>query len=75
MYKAPNDPYGISDIIEFGLGVTLMGAIAVSLLGAVALAIRGPRDNRIAAAWLFGACVLISVLIEPLHALAARWAP
>jgi lysylphosphatidylglycerol synthetase-like protein (DUF2156 family) len=75
MYIAPGDPYGISDVIEFLLGIALMAVLCVSLVAALVLAIRGPRDNRIAAAWLFGSCALIVVLVEPLHTLAARYAP
>jgi len=75
MYIAPGDPYGISDVIEFILGIGLMVILSVSALAALVLAIRGPRENRIAAAWLFGSCALIVMLVEPLHTLAARWAP
>jgi hypothetical protein len=74
MYIAPGDPYGISDIIELLLGLGLMGALGVSFVAAIALAIRGPRDNRIAAGWLLGVCVLVAVAVEPLHTLAAKWA-
>jgi len=75
MYIAPGDPYGISDVIEFLLGIALMVVLAISCVVALVLAIRGPRENRIAAAWLFSSCALIVVLVEPLHMLAARWAP
>ena len=75
MYIGPNDPYGISDIIEFFLGLVLLAVLVASVLAAIALAIRGPRENRIAGAKLFGGCLLIAVLLEPLHNLAARWAP
>lgn len=75
MYIAPGDPYGISDVIEFILGIGLMVILSVSALAALVLVIRGPRENRIAAAWLFGSCALIVMLVEPLHTLAARWAP
>ncbi len=75
MYKAPGDPYGISDLIEFGLGIALLASLAASMLVVIALAVRGPRENRVAAAWLFGTCALIGLLVDPLHYLAAKWAP
>jgi hypothetical protein len=75
MYIGPEDPYGISDVIEFLLGCVLLAALAVSVLGAVALAVKGPRKNRVAAAWLFGTCISVVVLLVPLHNLAAKLAP
>lgn len=74
MYIAPGDPHGISDIIVLLLGLGLMGVLGVSFVAAIALAVRGPRDNRIAAGWLLGVCVLVAVVVEPLHTLAAKWA-
>jgi hypothetical protein len=75
MYIAPGDPYGISDIVELLLGLGLMFVLGISLIAAIALAVRGPRGNRIAAGWLLGVCILIAVVVEPLHNLAAKWAP
>lgn len=75
MYIGPNDPHGISDIIEFFLGLVLLAILVASVLAAIVLAICGPKENRIAGAKLFGGCLLIAVLLEPLHSLAAKWAP
>lgn len=75
MYIGPGSAYGISDVIEFFLGVALMVVLGTSLVAALAMAIRGPRENRVAAAWLAATCALIVVLVGPLHTLAARWAP
>ena len=75
MYIAPGDPYGISDIVEFLLGLGLMFVLGISVIAAIALAVRGPKDNRIAAGWLLGVCILVAVIVEPLHTLAAKWAP
>ncbi|HCE94344.1 MAG: hypothetical protein A2Z90_11115 [Burkholderiales bacterium GWA2_64_37] len=74
MYIAPGDPYGISDIVELLLGLGLMCVLGISLIAAIALAVRGPKENRIAAGWLLGVCVLVAVVVEPLHTLAAKWA-
>lgn len=74
IYIAPGDPYGLADIIEFGLGWLLIGLLAISVIVALVLAIKGPRNNRIAAAWLAGSVLFIVVLVQPLHNLAAKWA-
>ena len=74
MYIAPGDPYGISDIVELLLGLGLMCVLGISLIAAIALAVRGPKENRIAAGWLLVVCVLVAVVVEPLHTLAAKWA-
>ena len=50
MYIAPDSAYGISDFIEFLLGIALIAVLVLALIAAVALTIRGPRENRIAAA-------------------------
>jgi hypothetical protein len=74
MYIAPGDPYGISDVIELLLGLGLMFVLGVSFIAAIALAVRGPKENRIAAGWLLGVCILVAVAVDPLHTLAAKWA-
>ena len=73
IYIAPGEPYGLADIIEFLLSAALLALIGLSGLVALALAIRGPRADRIAAAWLAGASAGVLLLAEPLHTLAARW--
>jgi hypothetical protein len=75
MYIAPGDPYGISDVVEFVLGLGLMFVLGISVIAAIALAVRGPKENRIAAGWLLGVCILVAVVVDPLHTLAAKWAP
>lgn len=74
MYIASGDPYGISDIIEFFLGWALLITLAVAALIGLVLLVKGPRANRVAAAWLFVTCASIAVLLVPLHNLAAKWA-
>jgi len=73
LYIAPTEPYGISDLIEFLLGSLLLVAFGLSALAAVVLAIRGPRANRVAAAWLTIAVVVMAALLNPLHTFAAQW--
>lgn len=74
MYKAPNDPYGISDVIEFLLGCVLALSVVVSVLGAITLLVKGPRENRVAAVWLLVTCGAVFGVADPLHSLAARFA-
>ncbi|MFT4174565.1 MAG: hypothetical protein QM639_18510, partial [Rhodocyclaceae bacterium] len=74
MYIAPNEPYGISDVIELLLGLGLVVVLGASLIAAIALAVCGPRENRVAAGWLLGTCLLVAALVDPLHSLAAKWA-
>ena len=73
IYIAPGDPYGLSDIIEFALGWLLIGLLAASVIASLFLAVKGPRQTRIAAAWLVVVVAVVVVLLEPLHTLAARW--
>ena len=74
MYIAPGDPYGISDLIEFGLACLLALSFVIAVVGAIVLIVKGPRDNRIAASWLLVACAAVYGLADPLHRLAARFA-
>jgi hypothetical protein len=74
MYIAPDAPFGISDLIEAVLGFLLLGVVGLSVLSAIAMLARGPRENRVAGAWLLALCVAIVLLLQPLHNLAARWA-
>ena len=73
LYIAPNEPYGISDLIEFFLGGLLLVIFGISALVAIFLVVRGPKANRVAAAWLVGSIVVMVALLEPLHNLAAQW--
>jgi hypothetical protein len=74
IYIAPGDPYGLADLIEFGLGWLLAGLLVVSAIVSVLLAVRGPRHNRVAAVWLAVVIGGVAVSASPLHTLAARWA-
>ena len=72
MYLAPGEPYGIADIIEFLLGWALLGLLGLSTIFAAVLAVRGPKHNRVAAAWLAATVVVVLIVVGPLHTLAAR---
>lgn len=73
MYLGPDEPYGISDIIEFLVGCLFMFLVGLSVVTAIILVIRGNPDSKKAGGWLLGLCVLMVVLVNPLHDLAARW--
>ena len=73
LYLAPGAPYGIADLIEFVLGWLLLGALAASAVAGLVLAVRGPTQNRWAAAGLFVTVIVLLALLDPLHTLAAQW--
>ncbi|MBH9578778.1 hypothetical protein I7X39_17950 [Inhella sp. 1Y17] len=73
LYIGPNDPYGISDVIELILGVLLLLVLAVSVVAAFALAMQGSPENRKASKWLALTCAVLILLLQPLHHLAARF--
>ncbi len=73
MYKAPEDPYGISDIIEFLLGCVFLVFLAVSVLLSIILFFRGNVQSKKSAAFLVLFCVVLFASYIPLHQLAAGW--
>jgi hypothetical protein len=73
MYIAPDEPFGISDVIEFLLGCALLAALGMSAVTAAILAVRGPQTNRIWALILVAIASLILLAYDPLHTLAATW--
>jgi hypothetical protein len=75
MYIGPDDPYGLSDIIEFLLGWLLIGILGASALWACVLLLKAPRNNWKAALVMMVVAGLVLALAVPLHTLAARWAP
>jgi hypothetical protein len=72
MYKAPDDPYGISDILEYFIAMATLGLIVLTALVAIYLIIKGPPQNRVAAGWLLAICSAAASLYIPLHGLAAH---
>ena len=73
MYKAPEDPYGISDIIEFFLYVIFMFLLGISLLLAFVLMFRGESQTKKAAIGLVVYCIVLFFSYSPLHSIVARW--
>lgn len=59
IHIAPDAPFGISDLVEAVLGLLLMAVLAVSALSSVAMLIHGPRENKVAGAWLLVTCLAI----------------
>lgn len=74
MYIAPDEPYGISDIIEFILGIILMVFMSLSIITSVFLLVRGDSQSKKSAVYLIVFCILLYFLQSPLHDLAAKWA-
>jgi len=75
MYIGPDDPYGLSDVIEFLLGWLLIGLLGASVLWACVLLAKAPRDNWKAALCMLLVSGLVLALAVPLHTLAGKWAP
>lgn len=73
MFKAPEDPYGISDIIEFLLGCVFLFFLAASGLLSIALFFKGNAQSKKSAVFLALFCMLLFVSYTPLHRLAAGW--
>ncbi len=74
IYISPGEPTGISDVIELALGCLLLALLGISLVASLVLTVRGPRENRVAAAWLGVGTVAMAVILGPVHEWAARLA-
>ena len=73
MYIAPDDPYGISDIIEFLLGCLFVVLSVVSAIVAIALFIRGKKQSKLCAAGLVLLHTVLYLSFGTLHSLAANY--
>ena len=73
MYIAPDEPYGISDIIELLLGCIFILLSVVSGIVAIVLLIRGAKQSRVFAGFLIVLHVILYVIFGPLHILAANY--
>ncbi|WP_215426468.1 hypothetical protein [Agarivorans albus] len=71
MYIAPGDPYGISDIIEFFLGLLFMALIGVAGLTSLFLLIRGREGERKSGVFLVAFCSAILLVMGPARELAS----
>lgn len=74
MYKAPDDPYGISDIIEFLLGCLFLLLITISVVSALVLAVKGARQAKFASCGVVVFNLLLFLLHGPAHEWAANYA-
>ena len=74
MYKAPNDPYGISDIIVMLLGYWFMFVVLVSIVISLYLIVKKDLNVKKQSGFLIGFCIALVILVSPLHNLAARLA-
>ena len=73
MYKAPDDPFGISDILEFFMGLVFLVIELVNVLASIVLMFRGVTQTRKFAAGLIAFSVVLFFAYSPLHSIAARW--
>ena len=73
MYKAPDDPYGISDILEFFMGLVFLVILLVNVLASIVLMFRGVKQTKKYAAGLILFSVVLFFTYSPLHSFAARW--
>jgi len=74
MYKAPNDPYGISDIIELLLGYCFMFVVLVSIVISIYLMVKKDLKVKKQCGLLITFSIALVMLVSPLHNLAARLA-
>jgi len=74
MYKAPNDPYGISDIIELLLSYWFIFVVLVSIVISLYLMIKKEFDIKKQSGLLIIFCIALVMLVSPLHNLVARLA-
>ena len=73
MYKAPDDPYGISDILEFLMGVVFVVFLSTSVITSIVLLFRGLPQTKKFAAGLIVFCAVLLFSFPSLHNVAARW--
>jgi hypothetical protein len=72
MNKAPEDPYGISDIIELFLFCIFLILLFVSFLLSMILIIKGSNQTKKASLYLIVFSILLYIIFSPLHHLAAK---
>ncbi|QFT12955.1 hypothetical protein FIV04_23730 (plasmid) [Vibrio sp. THAF190c] len=73
MHIAPEDPYGLSDIVEFLLTIVVLVLMLVSSISSLILLVRGNLQSKKSAVALLFLCVAIYFSYEPLHKIAANW--
>ncbi|MBV1928534.1 MAG: hypothetical protein KUG81_03375 [Gammaproteobacteria bacterium] len=72
MYIAPDEPYGISDIIEYLLGCVFLALTVMSVTLSVILLFKGSTQSKRAGVCLVLFCGLLFMSYSPLHDIAAR---
>ena len=72
MYIAPNEPYGISDIIELFLYLVFLLLLAVSVGLSIILLVKGSPKSKKSGFLLVFFCIILYVIESPLHHFAAR---
>ena len=74
MYKAPNDPYGISDIIELLLGYCFIFVVLVSIVISLYLIVKKDPKIKKQCGLLIIFLISLVMLVSPLLNLAASLA-
>ncbi len=72
MYKAPEDPYGISDILELVMGMVFYALLSISLVTSLVLLFRGMPKTKKFAGGLIVFCIVLFLTFPPLHDIMAR---
>jgi len=73
MYIAPDDPYGLSDIVELFLGLIVVVLMISSVITSLILFIRGNLQSKKSALALLLLCIAIYFSYSPLHRFASSW--
>lgn len=73
MYIAPDDPFGISDIIEFLLGSAFILLSLISGVVSLVLFIRGATQSKILAGGLVVTHAIMYLSFGSMHSLAANY--
>ena len=74
MYLAPNDPYGIADVIELFLGFWFMFVIFISIIISLYLMVKKHPNRKKQSGFLIIFCLVLAMLADPLRSLAASLA-
>lgn len=73
MYKATDDPYGVSDIIELFLACLFLFFLVLSVFLSLALFFKGVMQSKKSAVFLVVFCIFLIISYPPLRQLAAGW--
>mgnify|MGYP000010999940 CR=1 FL=1 len=73
LYIAPDDPYGVADIIELLLGLIMVLLFIASACVAIYLLAKGCSQSKISAILLILFWLALYLSFSPLHTLAAQY--